>query len=137
MHMACHHIGIFTRNPKRLIPFYTQGLGFSEGEMRVLPPDLMGKIFGLASECQLTKLSQDGAVIEVFSPVEYEVDDCSPRTSGYNHWGLEVEDKEAYVRILEERGVPVLKVDNRGRTIFFVKDPEGNLIEIYERKINL
>jgi catechol 2,3-dioxygenase-like lactoylglutathione lyase family enzyme len=134
MNMACHHIGIFTEDPPRLIQYYTQGLGFVEGETRILSPDLTAKIFGIKDECRLTKLTQDQAVIEIFAPMHSTLDEHRNRSAGYNHWALEVEDKEAYVRILEKRDVPVRKIDNKGRMIYFVSDPDGNLIEIYESK---
>jgi catechol 2,3-dioxygenase-like lactoylglutathione lyase family enzyme len=134
MNMACHHIGIFTRDPERLIQYYTQGLGFDEGETRILSPELMEQIFGIKDECQLTKLTQDHAVIEIFAPLHSDLIESSKRTAGYNHWALEVEDKEAYVQTLEERAVPVIRVDHQGRVIYFISDPEGNLIEIYEPK---
>ena len=53
-------------------------------------------------------------------------------SQGYNHWGLGVADKESFVRDLESKGIPVLKLEGSGRFIYFVKDPEENLIEIYE-----
>jgi len=134
MNMACHHIGILTRNPKTLISFYTQGLGFSEGETRILPADLTEKIFGLSSECMLTKLTSGNAVIEIFAPVNIDVTRRNMGTAGYNHWALQVKNKESFIRILEGRKVPVLKIDRAGRMVSFVKDPDGNLIEIYEVK---
>ena len=134
MPKACHHIGIFTKDPQLLIRYYTQGLGFVEGATRILSPDLTEKIFGIKDEYQLIKLTQNQAVIEIFTPVNSSLDDGGQRTRGYNHWALEVEDKEAYVRILEERNVPVTKIEHQGRMIYFISDPEGNLIEIYQLK---
>jgi catechol 2,3-dioxygenase-like lactoylglutathione lyase family enzyme len=134
MSINCHHIGIFTADPQRLIQYYTQGLGFVEGVARILSPDLTEKIFGIKDECRLTKLTQDQAVVEIFAPLHSPLDERSQRATGYNHWALEVEDKEAYVRVLEERDVPVTKIDNQGRMIYFISDPDGNLIEIYESK---
>jgi len=134
MVMDCHHIGILTRNPEKMISFYTRGLGFSQGETRILDSGLMEKIFGLSSECRMTKLTKSDAVVEVFSPVDINPDEYSQPVKGYNHWALEVGDKESYIRALDERQVPVLKIDHDGRKIYFLRDPEGNLIEIYERK---
>jgi catechol 2,3-dioxygenase-like lactoylglutathione lyase family enzyme len=54
-------------------------------------------------------------------------------SSGYNHWGLGVEDKESYIIRLEKMGVPLLRLEGNGKFIYFIKDPEGNLIEIYEK----
>ena len=134
MNMACHHIGIFAEDPQLLIRFYTQSLGFVEGDTRILSPELTEKIFGIRDECRLTKLKQDQAVIEIFAPLHPSLIEHRSRTAGYNHWALEVEDKEAFIQILEKRNVLVRKIDNQGRLIYFVSDPEENLIEIYESR---
>jgi catechol 2,3-dioxygenase-like lactoylglutathione lyase family enzyme len=134
MNMDCHHIGLFTKDPQRLIQYYTQKLGFVEGGARVLSPELTEQIFGIRDECRLIKLTQDQAAIEIFTPLHSDLVDSSPRTAGYNHWALEVEDKEAYVQLLEERDVPVTKIDHQGRKLYFISDPEGNRIELYEPK---
>jgi catechol 2,3-dioxygenase-like lactoylglutathione lyase family enzyme len=52
--------------------------------------------------------------------------------SGYNHWALGIADKERFCQELKKKGVAVLELEREDRKIFFVKDPEGNLIEIYE-----
>lgn len=134
MNLACHHIGIFAEDPQLLIKFYTQGFGFVEEGTRILSPELTEKIFGIKDECRLTKLTQDHAVIEIFAPLHSAPVRDRNRSAGYNHWALEVEDKEAFIQILEEKNVPVRKIDNQGRQIYFVSDPEGNLIEIYESR---
>ncbi len=84
MNGECNHIGLFSRNPKKLIQFYT--------EKKITP------------------------------------------AAGYNHWGLDVEDKNSFIRELEKKGVPLLNLEGTGRFIYFVKDPEGNTIEIYEKQ---
>jgi len=45
---------------------------------------------------------------------------------------LGVRDKLAYCAVLEEKGIPFIKVGKEDRFLFFVRDPDGNLIEIYE-----
>jgi catechol 2,3-dioxygenase-like lactoylglutathione lyase family enzyme len=71
--------------------------------------------------------------VEIFVP---QTEILEPRTGnfrGYNHWGLGVADKDFFVRELEGRGVRVLKLEGTDRFVYFIEDPEGNLIEIYER----
>jgi len=132
MIMTCHHIGIFTEDPQPLVEFYTQGLGFVEGNTQILGPELTKTIFGIEAECRMIKLTRDSAAIELFAPLDFSLDKRTCRTTGYNHWALEVDDKEAYIRILEERNVDVIRIDRGSHLIYFVRDPEGNLIEIYE-----
>lgn len=115
------------------MPFYTEILGFEHLGVKSISKKWMTQIFGMPAACRLIKLRCGSAVVEIFVPQGGELNDKRSPFLGYNHWGMGVEDKEAYVRRLEKRGVPVLKLRGRGKFIYFIKDPEGNLIEIYEK----
>jgi catechol 2,3-dioxygenase-like lactoylglutathione lyase family enzyme len=132
----CHHIGMFSQNPKKLIAFYTEKLGFDLVDSKTISKDWMTQIFGLAAACQLIKLRFDSAILEIFVPQSGagELKNRISSSGGYNHWALGVKDKEAFVRELEKKGVSLLKLEGKGRFIYFVKDPEENLIEIYQKQ---
>ncbi len=132
MNIFCHHFGILARNPEKLKDFYIKDLGFEEEETRLLPADLVNQIFGIPSPCTLTKLKFGSLVLEIFFLTERQTEKRAPVTSGYNHWGMGVEDKEQFVRDLKRKNIPLMEVERSGRVIYFVKDPEENLIEIYE-----
>jgi len=128
----CHHVGIFTNNPRELIGFYTEKLGFEvEGE-KTISEELLRGIFGLSSPCTLTKLRFGTVIIEILTPQNLELKKRPNDVKGYNHWSLGVQNKEAFTEELKKKGVPVLEFEKNGHFIYFVKDPEGNLIEIYE-----
>ena len=129
---TCHHLGVFTSNPQNLIKFYTEKLGFEEGETKLVSEDLMEKIFGIPSTCTLTKLRLGQSILEIITPQNLNLKRRESDISGYNHWALEVADKNKFCQELRQKGVTILQVEREGRKIFFVEDPEGNLIEIYE-----
>jgi glyoxylase I family protein len=134
MNNFCHHLGILARDPEKLKEFYINDLGFEEGDTRLLPADLVNRIFSIPSPCTLTKLMYGSLILEVFSLTDLQTEKKAPVTAGYNHWGLGVEDKERCVEDLKRKNVPIMEIEHAGRKIFFVKDPEENLIEIYEVK---
>jgi catechol 2,3-dioxygenase-like lactoylglutathione lyase family enzyme len=134
MTIYCHHFGILASNPDKLKDFYIKYLGFEEGETRLLPADLVDQIFAIPSPSSLTKLKHDSLVLEVFSLTDLKTNSRESATVGYNHWGMGVEDKERFVQDLKKKNVPVMEIEHSGRMIYFVKDPEENLIEIYEVK---
>jgi catechol 2,3-dioxygenase-like lactoylglutathione lyase family enzyme len=134
MNVFCHHFGILAKNPERLKEFYIGHLGFEEGETRLLPADLVNQIFSISSSCYLTKLARGALVLEIFSLTDLSTQNRESVTVGYNHWGMGVEDKERFVRDLKQKNVPIMEIERSGRMIYFIKDPEGNLIEIYEVK---
>lgn len=129
---SCDHIGLFSQNPDILVAFYTEKLGFEQQATKTISKDWMKQIFGLPVSCRLIKLRWESAVVEIFVPRTGKLTSRVPSSQGYNHWGLSVGDKELFVRMLERKGVQVLRLESTGRFIYFIKDPEGNLIEIYE-----
>lgn len=128
----CHHVGIFTNRPQALISFYTEKMGFQKGETKTLTEDLMERIFRVSMACTLFKLTLDRVILEIISPQTHEPEKRAKRMMGYNHWGLSMCNKRAYCAELEEKGVPFIKVGEEDRFLFFVRDPDGNLVEICE-----
>jgi catechol 2,3-dioxygenase-like lactoylglutathione lyase family enzyme len=134
MNGMCDHIGLFSQNPEILVPFYTDKLGFDNLGSKTISKEWMTQIFGIPSVCQLIKLKLGSAVVEIFVLESGGPDEKIMPSLGYNHWGMGVEDKESFVQGLESRGVSVLRLEATGRFIYFIKDPEGNLIEISESR---
>lgn len=63
------------------------------------------------------------------------------RDQGYGHWALEVDDVEdAFVRIVESDGQPIWPPADAvepGARFAYVKDPEGNLIELIQSPLDV
>jgi catechol 2,3-dioxygenase-like lactoylglutathione lyase family enzyme len=129
----CNHIGLFSQNPEELVRFYTEKMDFEPQGSKSISKEWMTQIFGMTAPCLLIKLLFGSVALEIFVPQSKKLKGRIIPSEGYNHWGLGVEDKEAFVDKIEKKGIPVLKLEAVGRFIYFVKDPEGNLIEIYEK----
>lgn len=133
---GCDHLGLFTDDVDRLALFYGEAFGFTVEKDEVLSLDLARSIFGVKSACRFVKLAaadrEGGAVValELFQPLDVKLDSRRGTAAGYNHWGLRVGDRAEVARALRNRGVPVVEVDRKGHSVFFVKDPDGNLIEL-------
>jgi len=67
-------------------------------------------------------------------PLEPLEDPRDPWLARYNHFCLQVEGLDDYVRLIESRGVSVTgrKTGNDNSRQAWVKDPDGNLIELQE-----
>ena len=129
-----HHIGIMTNNPHKMVAFYAEKLGFQVGPTTMVPESLIAKIFGFPSPCSLTKLSYGRIIVEIISPEGTVLRGHEVSAAGYNHWGFGVEDAEDFCRQLVKRGGEVIRAAKNGRFINFIKDPDGNLIEIYQAR---
>jgi len=134
MKTTIHHIGIYTDNPKRLIEFYEHKLGFTHSATKSVGEELMGDVFGISVPCTIDKMKFENVFIEVFSSSSSNFPAQDRKGVRVDHWGMNVKDKDSYVRQIEEKGVPVIKFEGQGKWIFFIRDPDGNLIEIYEDK---
>ncbi len=133
MKQNCNHIGLISGNADLLVKFYTNKIGFKESGNRLIPASLMKQLFGLTCECQMTKLVLGEIVLEIFSPRGIDISLRTEDISGLNHWGLNVSDKESFCRDLASKGVDIIKAPNKDRYIYFIKDPEGNRIEVFDK----
>lgn len=130
---CCDHVGLFTTNAGRLVNFYTRKLGFQKTKEQTLPRDVTRAIFGVAADCRFLRLMGGEAMIEIFEPLRGRVTKRRNNAAGINHFGLLVTDRDAFLRRLRERKVPVLEIDRNGRSTHFISDPDGNRIEIRQR----
>ena len=126
------HIGLFAENPEALVRFYVEKLDFQEAGTRLIPKSLMILLFGLDADCEMIKLRRGDIILEIFAPEGMELRRKTDDMSGYNHWGITVKNKGDYCHRLEQKGVTVIKAEKGGRFIYFIKDPEGNRIEVFD-----
>ena len=130
----CDHIAIFTNNAQRLLVFYVKIMGFRKEREEILPESIMKSIFGIVSECRFITLAAGGARIELFQPLSVRLKKRRNAFTGYNHWGYVVDDREKFCQDLEMKKVHILKVKRGDHFVYFVRDPDGNRIEIrYEK----
>lgn len=135
---SCDHVGFFTNNSARLVRFYREELGFTLEKEELLPASIMRPIFGLPHPCRLIKLTASSGrraarpplKVEIFHPVGVRLARRRNGIVGCNHCSFTVGDKKLFLRKLRRRGVPLTEVRRNGHSVFFIKDPDGNRIEI-------
>ena len=126
----CEHVGICTKDLKRLEKFYVKKLGFKVEKEDVVPKSLMKTVLGIHSDCSMSRLVSGDVKLELFQPTSVQPRKKFNTSAGYNHWGYRVGDKENYIRKLRNKGVPIIKAKRDTRSVYFFKDPDGNRIEI-------
>ena len=141
--MKFHHYGIFTNSPGDLIDFYQDILGFKDGGQSVIDKDIAYQIFGINENLQLAKLTREDIRLEIFWPESsYKLEAGGNHIAGYNHFSIEVADKKEFSDevLRKAEGKPfadkikAIKVERGGHYIYFIKDSDGNLIEVRDRK---
>ena len=134
---ATHHIGLTVSDLERAVAFYEDvfdltvlsrfsvtGEGFATG---VDVPNATGRF---------AHLDADGIRLEL---VEYDPEGTGAHADSLNqpgaaHLGLEVDDVDDFYRALSEDVTTLSppQTTESGTTICFVKDPEGNLVEVLD-----
>lgn len=156
----CMHIGLHVRDYEAALAFYRDTLGFQEvftlsmrdfyETMRHSSAGNRTEAKGDADEVWLTYLRiRDGQYLELFP--EHAVDAIPDYAhQSFFHFSLEVEDIDAAVALLRQRGITVYNlhidainnlpapdqfkavVGRCGSRLAWIKDPDGNLIEVMQ-----
>lgn len=129
--ISCNHIGIFTNNPYRLIDFYRKNFGFRREKEEILAREITQKIFGVNARCIFVKLKSADVVIEIFAPVKKKLKHSFGLT-GFNHIGIGVKEREKFIKRLRRNGAKIISVKRNSHKVYFLMDPDMNLIEIRE-----
>lgn len=132
MEFQPHHVALTVSNIEKTIEFYKK-FGFKEvirwkaedNSLIVVHLKLNNFILELFS----FKDVKEGAVEkELFEDLKHK---------GYRHFALKVENLEEIYSKLKEKGIIPINQITEGKTgikYFFIKDPEGNFLEIVEDK---
>jgi len=130
------HVGIFTDKPERMMAFYEQALGFKKVWDE---QENVKNITGMDINLRTIKMSSDnGSQIELLVQTEYKLGKRRQRydSGGITHIALTVVDMIGIYGKCKEFGVEMLTgsifTQDVGRKILFVKDPDGNVLELVE-----
>lgn len=135
--LSAHHVGITVSNLEETLAFYRDVLDLSVinrfsvgGEAFADAVDVEG------GSADFAHLEADGVRIELveYDPRAQDVPEAGLNQPGATHVGLSVADLEAFSEDLPE-DVPTIsepRTTESGTTIMFLRDPEGNLIEVLE-----
>ena len=120
-----HHVAIIVSDYRRAREFYVEKLGF---------PVLRENFRPDRGDWKLDLKFGDGE-LELFAIPGAPPRPSWPEARGLRHLAFRVEDVEAVVRALEERGIPCepIRTDpfTGGRMTFF-RDPDGLPLELHE-----
>jgi len=127
------HVAIIVRNIEQSLVFYRDTLGITPGEIKEVPGEQVRIAF-------LPLGGPAGSVIELIEPTTPDsslAKFIEKRGEGLHHICLEVENIEAALAEMQEKGAPVLdkqpRVAAEGRAIFLhPKGTNGVLLELLE-----
>jgi len=137
MQPTAHHVGVTVSDLNRAVEFYRDVFGLEMLDRFSVSGEAFATGVGVPDATgSFAHLDADGIRVEL---VEYDPDgeNCAAETvsqTGAKHLGLAVDDLDAFYENLAE-GVETIsepQTTASGTRILFVRDPEGNLIEVLE-----
>lgn len=124
-----NHIGLRVRDLATSRAFYEKlGFEFIVGPIGPEPVAVMEHPTGININFILNA-SSDASPQNILS-------DVSEKHTGFTHIALEINDRMAVEAHLAKEGIPITETVELpdGTVFFFVRDPDGNVIELHQRK---
>ncbi|MEE8207699.1 MAG: VOC family protein [Nitrosomonadaceae bacterium] len=122
-----NHIGLRVRSLEQARAFYEKlGFEFIVGPIGPEPVAVMEHPTGININFILNA-SDDASEVNVLM-------DVPKKHTGFTHIALEITDRETVERRLNEAGIPITETVELpdGAVLFFVRDPDGNVIEFHQ-----
>lgn len=130
--LKLHHVGFVTNDVTLFEAFWCRILGFEEVDSKVCANEKYISLFGIRGKAWFRRYRKDNILVEVHS-----FDSVGPRDPGFsrhgiNHICLAVGSKKDFLANLPPEVERVTFSDPAGWTNLFVRDFEGNWIEVRE-----
>ncbi|OIB59146.1 VOC family protein [Natrialba sp. SSL1] len=135
-----HHVGITVDNLDTVLPFYRDDLGLTVvDEFSVAGDELAAAINVADASGTFVHLEGEGghgSRIELvsFEPAARDAPTAGLNQPGATHVGLQVDDLDSFYATLDDDVTTLSepRTTDSGTTILFLRDPEGNLVEVLE-----
>ncbi len=125
--MELNHIALTVTNHQEITNFYQDILGFQTMRVFDLKEELSEKIFGIPVDVAIAVLTRDELSLEIF------ISD-TPIKNGFGHICLNVEKRDGIIRKAKAMNYKVVSVDRGSYDLVFIKDKNGNLFELKEKR---
>jgi methylmalonyl-CoA/ethylmalonyl-CoA epimerase len=126
--MVLNHIGIVNGSAEQAELFYSDFLKFDKTREFIVPPELSLQLFELSREIRALVFEREGIKLEVFICPE-----CKLPSPDLSHFGLFLDDLSATVAQARKAGVKHIIGKTAEKTVHFIRDFYGNLIEIKQK----
>ncbi|OQZ03799.1 MAG: hypothetical protein B6D34_06325 [Candidatus Brocadia sp. UTAMX1] len=125
--MELNHVGITNKNEEQAIRFYQDFLGLEKTREILLPPELSEQLFSLSLEIKALVFEKPGLKVEVF------ISDFQHANPNFTHFGLMLDNFAEITEKAQRSHVELVLGKHKEKTVYFLKDFSGNLIEIKQK----
>ncbi len=125
--MQLNHIGIINKSEEQALQFYKDFLGLEKTKEILLSPELSEQLFALSQEIKVLVFENDGIKIEVF------ISDFQPANPNFTHFGVMLNNFSEITEKAQRSNVDIIIGKHKEKTVYFLKDFSGNLIEVKQK----
>jgi len=123
--MLLNHVGIINKCKEQAVQSYRDILGFEITKEATVPQELSGQLFAVSRDIPMLVFKRDGIKIEVFV-----CPDCEQPSPDFRHIGFLLENFSEIIERAQQVGIELIIGKIKEKTVYFIKDFSGNLIEI-------
>ncbi len=125
--MQLNHIGIINKSEEQAIQFYKDFLGLEKTKEILLSPELSKQLFSLSQEVKVLVFETYGIKIEVF------ISDFQLANPNFTHFGIMLDNFSEITEKAKRSNVDIIIGKHKEKTVYFLKDFSGNLIEVKQK----
>ncbi len=125
--MELNHIGITNKSEEQALQFYQDFLGLEKTREILLAPELSEQLFSLSREIKVLVFEKPGIKIEVF------ISDFQHANPNFTHFGIMLDNFSVVTEKAQRSHVDLIIGKHKEKSVYFLKDFSGNLIEIKQK----
>jgi len=123
--MLLNHVGVINTRTEDALRFYRDFLGFDLTREVTVSQELSEQLFAIAQDIPMMVFEKYGIKVEVFIYPE-----CKQPFPDIRHIGLSLENFSEIIEKAQKAGIDLIIGKTKDKTVYFIKDFSGNLIEI-------
>lgn len=125
--MELNHIGVTNKSEGQALQFYRDFLGLEKTREILLAPELSEQLFSLSQEVKVLVFEKTGIKVEVF------ISDFHHANPNFTHFGIMLDNFSEVIEKARRSNVDIIMGRHKDKTVYFLKDFSGNLIEIKQK----
>jgi catechol 2,3-dioxygenase-like lactoylglutathione lyase family enzyme len=125
--MELNHIGITNKSEEQALRFYQDFLGLEKTKEILLAPELSEQLFSLSQQIKVLVFEKTGIKVEVF------ISDFHHANPNFTHFGIMLDNFSEVTENARQSNVDIIMGRHKDKTVYFLKDFSGNLIEIKQK----
>lgn len=126
--MLLNHVGIVNTSEEGALLFYRDFLGLEKTREFSVSPELAAQLFSFSREVKVLVFEKEAVKFEVFIYPHYR----KPHPD-FSHACCMLDDLTGVMEMAPKAGVELITGQHGEKTVYFIKDFSGNLIEIKQK----